>query len=213
VCSWCGFTPTTDPQHCKEPEGKLRKPPRQKEQVVELPPAYDAAPLFKDAHKALMREIEELRDRREVMQGELFTGIANKEYRGWWSYRREDFPDTGEWEEFCRECGEDPASEEISVPAGRIPTSLGALQAPTEPLTTLIAAYRLIKGSKRTRAVEVDYRKPDSARTTFSAPSHGAKATMYNQTKDKRSGEDAVTGLTPTPPSGLPRPAGRGIAI
>lgn len=163
VCSLCGFTPTTDPFHCKKPEGKLRKPPRRREAVVKLPPAHQAVPLFKDALKALAREIEELRDRQEIMQGERFVGMVNKEYLGWWVYRRKNFPDEGEWEELCRQYGEDPDKEEIKVRAGIVPTSLGALQAPAEPLTTLIGVCGLIKGSKRTRAVDLNKDNPTTA--------------------------------------------------
>jgi hypothetical protein len=70
-------------------------------------------------------------------------------------------------EEFCHEHGQDPANERIRIRVKKIvPTSLGALQAPAEPLTTLIAVVGLAIGSKRTRAVEVDYKKPEGAKTS-----------------------------------------------
>jgi len=162
VCRHCGVR-STDPFHCKQPESKMRKPLRRQEEVVELPSAHRAAPLFKDALKGLVREIKQLKNRQEVMQGERFIGMANKEYRGWWVYRREDFSDEGDWEQLCRQYGEEPDNEEIKVRAGIVPTSLGALQAPAEPLTTLIGVYGLIKGSKRTQGVELKKDSPTSA--------------------------------------------------
>lgn len=129
--------------------------PRWEEEVKELPAAYKAAPLFAGVLKHLMCEIGELRDRRESMHGELFVGMANKEYRGHWVHRREDYPDHSEWESFCRKHGVDPDAQKVRVRVGKIPTPLGALQAPPEPLTTLIGVFGLAEGSKRTHATEL----------------------------------------------------------
>lgn len=163
VCRHCGVR-STDPFHCKQPERKVRKPLRQQEEVVvELPPAHRAAPLFKDVLKGLILEIKQLKNRQEIMQGERFVGMANKEYRGWWVYRHEDFPDESDWKELCRQYREEPDNEEIKVQAGTVPTSLGMPQAPAEPLTTLIGVYGLIKGSKHTQAVDLKKDSPTSA--------------------------------------------------
>src|SRR4051812_3987321 len=62
VCKHCGVR-SAAAFHCKDPESKMRKSPRKEEEVKELPPTYQAAALFKDILKNLIREVEELRDR------------------------------------------------------------------------------------------------------------------------------------------------------
>jgi hypothetical protein len=118
--------------------------------AVSLPPAEEASVLFKYDVALLRKEIEKLTGREEFLQDGRFTGTRPEMFRKY-VWRREDFI-TGEgeekgketWEKLCKEYGKDPADEQIEGdPVFHL--ALGALQAPAEPLTTLIAVSALIE--------------------------------------------------------------------
>jgi hypothetical protein len=101
--------------------------------------------LFRSAVEGLLSEIDELSHLNETLQGERFIGVASEPWQETYYFNRKV---TGisedEWEQLCRELGEDPAQEEFEVRTTTGFTPQGASQTPTEPLTTLIAAYALI---------------------------------------------------------------------
>jgi hypothetical protein len=113
--------------------------------VTELPPAAEAAGLFRSAVEGLLSEIDELSHLNETLQGERFIGVASEPWQDTYYFNRKATGITQEeWEQLCRELGEDPAQEEFEVRTTTGFTPQGASQTPTEPLTTLIAAYALV---------------------------------------------------------------------
>jgi hypothetical protein len=116
VCEVCGDY-TKDPAHCEEQEdGRRRKPGRGSGESVELPPAREAIPLFKEMLEVLREAIEGLEHRKEYFQDGRFvveTHLQGHAYDG------------GELVEFK------------GAFAG------GGEQSPPEPLTSLIAIYIL----------------------------------------------------------------------
>jgi hypothetical protein len=117
-------------------------------EAIELPPAADAVPLFREVLERLLSEVEELLSRKEYLKDGRFLVERDtqedsaKIFGRLW---REDF--TGEeWRKFMEERGEDPESEFVDVPMTDYRTPGGASPVPPEPLTTLVGAYVLAGG-------------------------------------------------------------------
>jgi hypothetical protein len=144
VCGTCGDY-SVDGEHCAGVEGKRRRRARTTGEVIELPPAAEAAGLFRSAIEGALSEIDGLSHLNEILQGERFIGVASEPWQKTYYFNRKlkDISED-EWEQFCRELGEDHAQEEFEVRTTTGFTPHGASQTPTEPLTTLIAVYALI---------------------------------------------------------------------
>ena len=110
--------------------------------VIELPPASNATPLFREKLGALAQDNEDLRHRNEKLQGDLFHQCdvwTNSVY-----FRREELPEE-QWEFLAETHNLDPNAE------GFLDTkrswSLGDVTpVPRAPLPALIAAYVLTGG-------------------------------------------------------------------
>jgi hypothetical protein len=87
-----------------------------REESAELPPAYDARPLFYRALQKLNRAIADLENRKEYLQNGRFVAHESTDPVGW--------PETG-------------------IAEGTLTIPLGGQQTPLEPLPALIGAYVL----------------------------------------------------------------------
>jgi hypothetical protein len=87
-----------------------------REEPAELPPAYDARPLFYRALQKLNRAIADLENRKEYLQNGRFVAHESTDPVGW--------PETG-------------------IAEGTLTIPLGGQQTPLEPLPALIGAYVL----------------------------------------------------------------------
>jgi len=144
VCKTCGDY-SVDGEHCAEVDGKRRRRARTTGEVTELPPASEAAGLFRSAIERLLHETDELSHLNEILQGERFVGVISEPWvEAYYFNRKMKGLSDNEWEQLCKELGEDPTQEEFEVQTVTGMTPLGASQTPTEPLTTLIAVYALI---------------------------------------------------------------------
>jgi hypothetical protein len=87
-----------------------------REEPAELPPAYDARPLFYRALQKLNRAIADLENRKEYLQNGRFVAHESTDPVGW---------------------------PETCIAEGTLTIPLGGQQTPLEPLPALIAAYVL----------------------------------------------------------------------
>ena len=162
---------TGDPEDETDVEPK-RKARGDEGDLVELPPARNALPLFEellDGLRAettwLSRRTEYLKDGRFVVGHKWVTGreIPHEKTTVMSRYEKKDFTTEVEWEKFCREIGEDPASDvvyESLLP----PAPSGASPVPLEPLVTLCALHALRGGDQEELLEKLHYNLPDAPR-------------------------------------------------
>jgi hypothetical protein len=144
ICPVCGTT-YVDETHCEtEPtkKGGRGRKARRSGPVIELPPASNATPLFREKLDALAQDNEDLRHRNEKLQGDLFHHCdvwTDTSY-----FRREELPEE-QWEFLAETHNLDPNAE------GFLDTKrswgLGdGTPVPRAPLPALIATYLLTGG-------------------------------------------------------------------
>jgi hypothetical protein len=145
VCGVCGATHVEE-GHCEQPEEGTRKRRARQGQgeANELPLAYGAAGLFRDALLVFEDDIASLKRRREYFKDKRFVveyALSGERGESWIRYRREDMPEA-EWREFCQEHSKDPSLDYFDILADYVAPG-GVSQAPPEPLTRLIGMYIL----------------------------------------------------------------------
>jgi hypothetical protein len=165
VCEVCGATPVA-PDHCKR-LAKRRAKSANDGEVVELPPAREAIPLFRQiiglpnrfldgslysyiSERGLHSYAEDLRDLEEELHGKRF--VSNKVFRpengvGFeGTLRRNDYSEE-EWQQICEVLDQDQrVTDEITpydVPGGPGMVPQGAGKTPSKELVVLIAVYAL----------------------------------------------------------------------
>jgi hypothetical protein len=111
ICPVCGTT-YVDETHCEtEPtkKGGRGRKARRSGPVIELPPASNATPLFREKLDALAQDNEDLRHRNEKLQGDLFHHCdvwTDTSY-----FRREELPEE-QWEFLAETHNLDPNAED-----------------------------------------------------------------------------------------------------
>ncbi len=109
----------------------------------QLPPASNAAPLFREKLEMLLRATEELKYRKEKLQGGRF--IQSSVNTGPVSFSRGLMSDE-QWRYVCEVLGLGPDAEETMHFGGATWSIGGGSAAPAEPLPALIGAYLLAGG-------------------------------------------------------------------
>lgn len=109
----------------------------------ELPPASKATPLFREKLEALARGNEDLRHRKEKLQGGLFQ--QSSVYTDSVYFPREDFPEEM-WKTICETHNLDPADEGFFDTNAKTWALGDGTPAPASPLPALIAVYVLMEG-------------------------------------------------------------------
>jgi len=140
VCEVCGDY-SKSLGHCEQADGgRARRARSGIGQVQELPPAGEAIPLFKEALKTLAEKVDALRNRKEYFQDGRF--VAEDEYHDPIIWPRGPMSDE-QWQKLCESFGQDPDADTLELWDARFVEPVGAVQAPQEPLTSLIAVYIL----------------------------------------------------------------------
>jgi hypothetical protein len=114
--------------------------------VIEIPPASNATPLFREKLEALARANEDLRHRKEKLQGGLFHQSAV--YTDPVPIPREVFTEE-QWELLVETHNLDPAATVFLDTDAKTWSLGGGTPAPQVPLPALIAAYILTAGDLR----------------------------------------------------------------
>jgi hypothetical protein len=144
ICPKCGST-YVDETHCEveltEKKGGGRKN-RSSGSAKQLPPASNATPLFGEALEVLAQDNEDLRHRKEKLQGGLFH--QSDVYTDSVNFRREELPEE-QWEFLVETYNLDPNAEGFCDTAKSWWLG-GGTPAPQAPLPALIAAYVLTGG-------------------------------------------------------------------
>jgi hypothetical protein len=156
-----------------ETSGKAKRKAREgKGDIVELPPASNALPLFEeflDKLRAeatwLSRRTEYLKDGRFVVGHEWVTGreVPREKIGVMNRYEKKDFSSDEEWERFCREIGENPAAD-VAYEWLLSPAPSGASPVPPEPLVTLCALHALRGGDQEELLEKLHYDLSDAPR-------------------------------------------------
>ena len=136
-----------------------RRQARSSGPAKELPPANNAAPLFREKLEMLLRETEELKHRKEKLQGGRF--IQSSVYTDPILVSREDL--SAERRQYFNELYDlDPDAERFMHFGGATFSLGGGTPAPQAPLPALIAAY-LLAGGEVGPLVEALHDDPPSA--------------------------------------------------
>lgn len=141
-----------------------KPPPRERKArssgpAKELPPASNAASLFRERLEALIRATDELRHRKEKLQGGRF--IQSSLYTDPHHYFRELFSDE-QWEVLSEHYGFDPTADSFSTSDVFTWSLGGGTSTPEAPLPALIGAY-LLAGGNPGPLVEALHPDPASA--------------------------------------------------
>jgi hypothetical protein len=148
--------------------------------ITELPSADNAAPLFREKLEELLRATEELKNRKEKLQGGLF--FQSSMYREPIMLRREDWSDD-EWRELSERYNLDTEDDRFLVTDG-VTWGLGdGTSAPQDPLPALISSYLLAGGEPQ---LLVEALHPDPA---------SAEWTKLKKRIEGRKGDDNLDGL------------------
>ena len=146
VCPQCGVLHPDEKHRHEAPE--KRRASRGVGDVIELPPAVDAAALIEAALESLLLDVRKLESRTEYLKDERFVAVSevSAEVSGVrYRLRKADFsPD--EWRQWCEERGLDPDAEHHDVPVD-VTLPSGVSPVPPEPLVRLTAAHALSGGS------------------------------------------------------------------
>ena len=146
----------------------------------ELPPADDAAPLFRERLEALIRETEWLKYRREKLQGKHFVASSVREAPVYFSDEA--------LSEYRRELGLGDVADAFMHFGGARFNIEGGTLAPQPPLPELIAAY-LLAGGQPEPLVQALHPNPASAEWDK------IKKHIEGRKSDKRYGKDGLKAL------------------
>jgi len=174
-------------------------------EVVELPPAADAGPLFRKVLERLLGQVDRLPQRVEHLQDGRF--IVERDTSGdfgevFGTLRREDYAEE-EWRKFMEQRGEDPAANFVGVPMTDYRAPGGASPAPPEPLATLVAVYA-VAGGEPGPLLDVLY--PDvrgADRREIEEQLAGIEERMKKEARRYATGARGGTVKTGPPPAGL----------
>ena len=111
ICRVCGET-DVPPNHCASPPVKRPRRARSTSEAIELPAAKDAAELFRQALEALEYAIDDLDERKEMLQGERFHGTGV--YHMPTVFSRRSFSEE-EWKKLCEQYSQDSSVESFTV--------------------------------------------------------------------------------------------------
>jgi hypothetical protein len=148
----------------RTPERKARAG---ESEVIELPPAADAAPFFREVLERLLVDVDALHARMEYLKDKRFVveRDTSKDFfveeittRLW----RSEYSDE-EWRKWCEKRGEDPEAEFVDVPITDLRALRSASPVPPEPLATLIAVY-VVSGGDPDKLLDV--LQPDQPRAS-----------------------------------------------
>jgi len=137
----------------KKKKGRERKT-RSLGPIKELPPADEAASLFRERLEALLRATEWLKHRKEKLQGRHFIASSVREAPVYFSDEA--------LSEYRRELGLDEVAETFMHFGGAAFNLKGGTLAPPPPLPELIAAY-LLAGGELEPLVEALHPDPEAA--------------------------------------------------
>jgi hypothetical protein len=145
ICPRCGTT-YVDERHCKvaptEKKGGGRKA-RSSGPAKQLPPARDAAPLFRETLEQLLQATEELKHRDEKLQGgRFFQSSVHADP----VYFPGDLMSDEQWQYARESLGIDPEAKDYMYFGGATWTLGGGSAAPDDPLPALIGTYLLAGG-------------------------------------------------------------------
>jgi len=128
----------------KAPKSVRERKARGSGTVVELPSADAAAPLFREKLEMLIRGTEELKHRKEKLQGKRF--VQSSVYTAPVHFFREAMSDDEQWQSLSEHCGFEPDADRFSTSDVRTWSLGGGTSTPQAPLPALIAAYVLMQG-------------------------------------------------------------------
>lgn len=144
---WWGFPAWFVEGGAPPTPSKKPEPPKRRAKgsgpAKELPPASNATPLFREKLEALSRANEELRRRKEKLQGGRFQQSAV--YTDPAYIPRKLIPE-GLWEQLCESHDLDPEDRGFYDPTAKTWVVGDGTPAPQAPLPALIAAYVLAEG-------------------------------------------------------------------
>ena len=164
----------------KTPKTTRKREARGSGPTTELPSADNAAPLFREKLEELLRATEELKHRKEKLQGGLF--FQSSMYREPILLRREDWSDE-EWQELSERYNLDTEDDRLMV-TDRFTWGLGdGTPVPQDPLPALIGTY-LLAGGEPKLLVEALHHDPASAEWT-----------KIQKRTEGRKGDDNLDGL------------------
>ncbi len=146
----------------------------------ELPPARDAAPLFREKLEVLIRATEELEHRKEKLQGKRF--IQSSVYRDPLYFSRDLLSDE-QWQYIRELLDLDPEAKDYMHFGGATFSLGGGTLVPEAPLPALIGAYLLAGGEVET-LVETLHPDPTSAEWP-----------KITKRIEGRKGDDSIDGL------------------
>jgi hypothetical protein len=182
ICTKCGTT-YADDTHCRtldETPAKKGRRARGSAPATELPPADNAASLFREKLESLLQGVEDLKHRKEKLQGGRFVQSA--------VYRDPDFLSRGlvsdeQWQNVQELLGLDQAAKEHMYFGGATFNLGSGSSTPQSPLPALIGAY-LLAGGEVEPLVEALH--PDPASAEWS---------KINKRIEGRKGKDNLDGL------------------
>ena len=141
VCPECGMAPVSA-KHCKPPK-RQRNPGTGTGQRRQLPSAVQAADLFRERLESLLREVNELEHKDEVLQAGRVAATGVYSANAAW-LPRTDNPE--EWRALCERYGQDPNTDGFWATDVVLKAPAGAARNPSESLITLIGVYALSGG-------------------------------------------------------------------
>lgn len=111
--------------------------------VKELPPASNAAPLFREKLEALTQGNEDLRHRKEKLQGGRFqqSALYTDPF-----YLKRDLMSAEEWRSICEQFDMDPEADNFLDKRAKTWSLGDGTPTPQAPLPALIAVYVLMEG-------------------------------------------------------------------
>ena len=128
----------TQEQPSAQEERKARSGAGQRQ---ELPSPAGAIPLFKQALQLLNEQADLLEKREVYSQDGRF--VAQDEHRAPIIWTRPHGMSDEDWRTLCERFGQSPDSDRFELWDSALVEPIGTAQSPPEPLTTLIAVYRL----------------------------------------------------------------------
>jgi hypothetical protein len=143
LCEVCG-TRTSDPSHCERRINKKSRRAKSTGEARELPPAADAAALFRNALGRLLSSVDWLSELKEQYRAGRFE--ASNIYRDPTRYGRKGFSEE-QWRKICERYGQDPEKDSFTVYDETVVDSLGTTRSPRRVLAKLIGAYVIAGGS------------------------------------------------------------------
>jgi hypothetical protein len=141
VCPECGTAPVTG-KHC-EPHKRQRNPGAGTGQRQQLPPAAQAADLFRERLESLLREVDKLESQDEVLQDGRVAATGVYSANAAWVPRTDN---SEEWRALCERYDQDPNTDGFWTTDVVLKAPAGAARNPSESVIKLIGVYAMSGG-------------------------------------------------------------------